>query len=380
MSHNLPPSGGGPDNRPQGGRPGGVPTPPWPGQGPSGAPQPGTPPYGGAQYGARPPYGTTPPPGGSLYGAPQYGGLPPAPSGPKGLAIAALACGIFAFVTAWIPVVNVAALIAGLAAVVLGIVALVKKTGGQVMAWFGTVLGLLGLLGALLMMFIFATLTATVARGPLSEPLKDYNADRNKEVSVQYVITTATPANVRYSTPTGSSELVVTKDTTQEFKAQAKDYLRISIDSSDSRETGAKVGCEILIDGQSVAKETGEGKSASSSCYYSKSFSRYSSEAPAKDVAVEFKVTANGKATATSRWSASGGSNSSTRYVELDKNTTSTVQAKDDGTISLTVRGTDFEAANPNFGCEILVDGKSVSKQQSTTAYGSARCTYSPVG
>jgi len=283
-------------------------------------------------------------------------------------------------VTAWIPVVNVAALIAGIAAVALGITALAKKTGGTVMAWFGAGLGLLGLLGALLMMFIVATLTASVANGPLSEPLKDYNEERNKEVSVQYVITTTTPANVRYSTPTGSSELVVTKDTTQEFKAQAKDYLRISVNSAASREPEAKVGCEILIDGQSVAKETGEGNSASSSCYYSKSFSRYSSEAPAKDITVEFKATANGKASVSSRWSASGGSNASNRYLEVDKDTTSTVQAKDDGTLSLTVRGTDFDAKDPNFACEILVDGKSVSKQQSTTPYGSARCTYTPAG
>ncbi|MFJ3957114.1 hypothetical protein [Arthrobacter sp. NPDC090010] len=386
MSNTTPSSGQEPERGKPGEQPGSTPQPPYPGQGSYGTPPPGAPQFGGNQYGGgqqgggqygTPQYGT---PG---YGAPGYGapGNPftPAPTGPKGLAIAALVCGIIAFATAWIPVINIVALIAGLIAIVLGIVSLAKKFNGKVMAGIGMGLGVLGLLGALLMITIFAALTSTVPRAPLgSDPLKSYNEERNKEVSVKYVVTTTGAADARYSTPTGSSDVTVSKDFTKEFTAKASDSFRVSANSADYKDANVKISCEIIIDGQSVSKETGEGKSASSSCYYYKSFSRYSTPKPSKDVTVEFKVTANGKADVDSRWSASGGSGSSSRALEVNKDTTTTVQAKSDGSLSLNVRGRDSETPNPSFGCEILVDGKSVSKQESTSVYGSARCTYRP--
>lgn len=350
-----------PGGAPYGGGPSGG-TPSYGGFG-SGGPGQGGPGYGGPGY------------GGPGYGAPQYGGLPPASSGPKGLAIAALICGIASLVFAWIPVVNVVALVAGLAAITLGVVSLVKKFGGTVMAWFGAGLGLVGVLGSILAMLAFAALTS-IAEGP--DPLKTYNEDRNKQVSVKYIVTTSTPTDVRWSTPTGTSEVSISKDQTTEFTAQAKDSLRISANPTSSSATDAKISCEIVVDGTTVAKETGEGKYASASCYYYKSFSRYTSPKPSKDVSVEFKVTTNGKASVNSRWSASGAQSSSNRYVEVDADSTSTVQAKSDGTITLTVRGEDRDNNSPAYGCEILVDGRSVSKQESNTPYGSARCTYTP--
>ncbi|MEZ2372566.1 hypothetical protein [Arthrobacter sp. RCC_34] len=351
---------------------------PRPGQAPGGAPYGGTPQYGGfgsggpGQGGA----GTGGPGyGGPGYGAPQYGGLPPASSGPKGLAIAALICGIASLVFAWIPIVNVLALVAGLAAITLGVVSLVKKFGGTVMAWFGAGLGLVGVLGSILAMLAFAALTSIADR---PDPLKTYNEDRNKQVSVKYIVTTSTPTDVRWSTPTGTSEVSISKDQTTEFTAQAKDSLRVSANPTSSSATDTKISCEIVVDGTTVAKETGEGKYAAASCYYYKLYSRYTSEKPSNDVSVEFKVTTNGKVSVNSRWSASGAQSSSSRYAEVGSDSTSTVQAKSDGTLSLTVRSEDREAASPAFGCEILVDGKSVSKQESNTAYGSARCTYTP--
>ncbi|WFR83899.1 hypothetical protein [Arthrobacter sp. Y-9] len=354
-----------------------------PGQAPGGAP------YGGSPSGGTPSYGGFgsggpgqggfgsggPGYGGPGYGAPQYGGPPPASSGPKGLAIAALICGIASLVFAWIPVVNVVALVAGLAAIALGVVSLVKKFGGTVMAWFGAGLGLVGVLGSILAMLAFAALTSIVDR---PDPLKTYTDDRNKQVSVKYIVTTTTPTDVRWYTPTGTSEVNVSKDQTTEFTAQGKDSLRVSAISTDSQAKDAKVTCEILVDGTSMAKETGEGKNATASCSYYRLYSRYSTEKPAKDVSVEFKVTTNGKVSADSRWSASNRQSSSNRSVEVDADSTNTVQAKADGTLTLTVRGQDPDAASPAYGCEILVDGKSVSKQESNTAYGQARCTYMP--
>lgn len=372
--------------QPQQGQP--QPSRPQPGQSYPGQPRPGQAP-GGAPYGGPQQYGGFgsggpgqggagsggPGYGGPGYGAPQYGGRPPASSGPKGLAIAALICGIASLVFAWIPIVNVLALVAGLAAIALGVVSLVKKFGGTVMAWFGAGLGLVGVLGSILAMLAFAALTSIADR---PDPLKTYNEDRNKQVSVKYIVTTTTPTDVRWSTPTGTSEVSISKDQTTEFTAQAKDSLRISANPTDSSATDAKITCEIVVDGTTVAKETGEGKYAAASCYYYKSFSRYTSEKTSNDVSVEFKVTTNGKVSVNSRWSASGAQSSSNRYVEVDADSTNTVQAKSDGTLTLTVRGEDRENNSPAYGCEILVDGKSVSKQESNTAYGSARCTYTP--
>ena len=418
MSHTNPPSGQGPDDRQSGDQPRNAPTPPYPGQANPGQPnpgqanpgqgnpgqpnpaqpspgqtypgqgypgqaRPGQAPGGGAPYGSTPQYGGFgsggpgqggPGYGGPGYGAPQYGGRPPA-SGPKGLAIAALICGIASLVFAWIPIVNILALVAGLAAIALGVVSLVKKFGGTVMAWFGAGLGLVGVLGSILALLAFAALTSITDR---PDPLKTYNDDRNKQVSVKYIVTTTTPTDVRWYTPTGTSEVNVSKDQTTEFTAQGKDSLRVSAISSDRQAKDAKVTCEILVDGTSVAKESGEGKNAIASCSYYKLYSRYTTEQPAKDVSVEFKVTANGKVAVDSRWSASNRQSSSNRYVEVDADSTNTVQAKADGTLTLTVRGQDPDAASPAYGCEILVDGKSVSKQESNTAYGQARCTYAP--
>lgn len=77
-----------------------------------------------------------------------YPGQAPFPGGQRpssGLAIAALVVGIISFVLAWIPVVNLVSILGGIAAVVLGVLALRKANrgvaGGKGMAIAGTVLG-----------------------------------------------------------------------------------------------------------------------------------------------------------------------------------------------------------------------------------------------
>ncbi|MCK6210800.1 DUF4190 domain-containing protein [Georgenia sp. EYE_87] len=77
-----------------------------------------------------------------------YPGQAPFPGGQRpssGLAIAALVVGIISFVLAWVPVVNFVSILGGIAAVVLGVLALRKANrgvaGGKGMAIAGTVLG-----------------------------------------------------------------------------------------------------------------------------------------------------------------------------------------------------------------------------------------------
>ncbi|WFR83565.1 DUF4190 domain-containing protein [Arthrobacter sp. Y-9] len=304
---------------------------------------------------------------------PQYGGPPPAPSGSKGLAIASLVCGAVSLFLAWVPAITVLALIAGLAAIVLGVVSLARRFGGKVMAWIGTGLGVLGVLGSVLALIVFATLSSSGL-----ERLKKFDEGQDRRVSVKYIVTTSTSTNVSFSTPTGDSEKTVSSDFTTEFTAQGKDLLDMTATPADRTAKDAKVTCEILVDGTSVAKESGDGKNAGAHCYHYRSYSSYRSEKPSKDVSVEFKATANSPVSVESGWSASGGQNSSSRTFAASTDSTTTVQAKADGLITLTVQSEDWEAKNPSFGCEILVDGKSVSKQQSNKATGFARCVYTP--
>lgn len=112
-------------------------------------PQYGQPPYGQPQYGQQPPYGQQPYgqpgyPGSGYYGEPRRG---------AGLAIAALVVGIFALLTCWTIIGGIGL---GLVALVLGIVAVgrSRKDGapGKGMAISGIVLGVLGIIAAIVML------------------------------------------------------------------------------------------------------------------------------------------------------------------------------------------------------------------------------------
>jgi hypothetical protein len=95
--------------------------------------------------------------------APTYAGQAgPFPGGPRpssGLAVAALVVGIISLVLAWIPVVNLVSILGGIAALILGIVALRKANrgvaGGKGMAVAGTVLGGVSLVLAIVVNVFF---------------------------------------------------------------------------------------------------------------------------------------------------------------------------------------------------------------------------------
>lgn len=138
-----------------------------------------TPESAGATPNEVPPY-TPSPHGQSQYGGPQqpyapnlqaqhpYGGYPPGqtPKSSSGLALTAFILGIAAFLLPWVPVLGV---MLGLAAVVVGIVALVKRQT-RWMALVGTILGSLGLITALIITLAFSSFMAgfdsTQAKAP----------------------------------------------------------------------------------------------------------------------------------------------------------------------------------------------------------------------
>lgn len=124
--------------------PGAVPTEAYTAGGYPGAPYPAGAPYAGAPY-AGAPYGGAP------YGGAPYGGVPVAPPNQpgKGLAITALVLGILGFLGALIPFGIFLAGLLLLAAVVLGIIALVRRAPGKPMAIAGIALGGLGLVAGI---------------------------------------------------------------------------------------------------------------------------------------------------------------------------------------------------------------------------------------
>ena len=120
---------------------------------------PGAPPYGatGQPYSEQP-YGAPAQPFGAPgqpYAVPGQQHYPPQPNrAANGLAVAALVVGILSILLAWIPVINIVAIIGGLVAVVLGALALnkIKKSGqgGKGLAIAGLILGALSVVAGIL--------------------------------------------------------------------------------------------------------------------------------------------------------------------------------------------------------------------------------------
>jgi len=84
----------------------------------------------------------------------------PAASGPgprrgRGLAIAALVVGIVAFLGAFIPFVDYVVFVPAVVAIVLGVVALVRRSAGRPMAWTGLVLGAVGLVLSIVLAVVY---------------------------------------------------------------------------------------------------------------------------------------------------------------------------------------------------------------------------------
>lgn len=141
-------------------------SPPAPGQG---YPQSSVPPYAQpappAQGYPGAPGGPGAPYGGAPYGGAPYGGAPMAPQGPgKGLAITGLVLGILGFLGALIPFGIFGAGLLLLAALVIGIIVLVKKRPGKGMGLTAVILGGLGLVAGIAITVAVSNLIADQVR------------------------------------------------------------------------------------------------------------------------------------------------------------------------------------------------------------------------
>lgn len=183
------------------------------------------------------------------YGYPQQ---PPAPRG-NGLGVAALVVGIVAIVVALIPLLGMVTFFLGPVAVILGVIGLFLKNRKKGMAITGIILGILAVI-------IAAIWTAALASG-----VEAVDKSLNEEHKVEYVVTTNGPANVTYWDGSGSSSKDIDKEWAKSFTTDSFSLTTLSV-TGDMMNESASVSCEVLIDGESVSKNTGEGSAAMASC------------------------------------------------------------------------------------------------------------------
>lgn len=209
----------------------------------------------GQPYGQQP-YGQQP------YG--QYG--PPQPS--KVLAIISLVTGALALLFSWLPVL---AWLLAAAAIVCGVIALVRKMGGKGLSITGIVLGavaaVIGVVVLIIAMAVVSSIEKTTGKSldELKSSVASASAAANAEHTVQYKVTTGGPAKVSYVDANGSSNEEITAAWTKEFTDPGYVFGSVSV-TADGTDKAAQVTCEIIIDGKSVSKKSATGAYAAAYC------------------------------------------------------------------------------------------------------------------
>lgn len=171
----------------------------------------------------------------------------------NGLGVAALVVGIVAAAFSIIPLVGMVAFFLGPVAILLGIIAFFLKNRKKGMAITGFILGVVS-------MIVAGMVTAGV-----SAAAKSIDESINAEHTVDYIVTTSGPASISYWTPGGSSTEDVTTEWKKSITSKEFSFTSLSVSGSYS-DAAAAVSCEILIDGKSAGKNTGNGKGARASC------------------------------------------------------------------------------------------------------------------
>lgn len=171
----------------------------------------------------------------------------------NGLGVAALVVGIAAASLAVIPLLGMVAFFLGPVAIILGIIAVLLKNRKKGMAIAGTILGVVSLIVAGLM-------TAAISAG-----VDAIDESINAEHTIEYVVTTTGPAGVSYWTGGGSSTEDITADWKKSITSTEINITSLTV-HGDFSDASASVSCEILVDGKSIAKNTGSGAGALASC------------------------------------------------------------------------------------------------------------------
>ncbi|KHL01003.1 MmpS family transport accessory protein [Sinomonas humi] len=202
-------------------------------------------------------------PGSPTQQQPFYGTPQPRPS--AALAIVSLVLGAIAILFSFMPVVNVVTFILAVAAFVCGLIALIRKLGGKAMAIIGLVLAAIAVIIAIIVDVIVAAAIGSAAN-EASKSIASYSAQASAQHAIEYKITTNGAASVNYWTPNGTSQATVSSAWTKDVTSTGFTSALVSVTSSDFQNASASVSCEIIIDGKSVAKNTGSGAGAMASC------------------------------------------------------------------------------------------------------------------
>lgn len=170
----------------------------------------------------------------------------------NGFGTAALVLGIISIVFSIIPVVGFIAFILGPLALIFGAIGVTRKFTKKGTSITGLVLGALSIIIA-----IIVTAVLAAAANSVSETL-------NKEHKIEYVVTTTGPAKVSYWNGDGSSNEDIAADWKKDVTATGFGISSLTVTGDFL--SGSSVTCEILVDGQSVSKNSGSGTGAMASC------------------------------------------------------------------------------------------------------------------
>lgn len=171
----------------------------------------------------------------------------------NGAGVAALVVGIVAAALAVIPLLGMVAFFLGPVAIILGIIGLLLKNRKKGMAIAGAILGVISLIVAGMM-------TAAISAG-----VDAVDKSINAEHTVEYIATTTGPAGVSYWTGGGSSNEDITAEWRKTITSSDINITSLTV-TGDFSDASASVGCEILVDGKSIAKNTGSGAGAMATC------------------------------------------------------------------------------------------------------------------
>jgi hypothetical protein len=167
----------------------------------------------------------------------------------NGFGITALVLGIVAVVSSFIPVLGMGAFILGPLAIIFGIVGIIRKGRKRGTSIAGLVLGV----AAIIIAAIVTALTASFV-DEVSKSVDESSA----EVSVEYIATVNKgEATVTYGAMDGTSDATITEDWSETDTMTGFDAATLVV-TGDFTTEGQEVSCELKINGESVAKNSGE--------------------------------------------------------------------------------------------------------------------------
>lgn len=179
----------------------------------------------------------------------------------NGLVIAALVCGVIALLLSFMPFIGLVSVLIGAAAIITGVLGL-RRGQSKGMSIAGIVTGALGLLISIAVTALtVAAVSAAVQEG--GSALSSIGASRSSEANAPHEVELRATvdqgdATVNYWIGGSSSDQDITAEQISVTDSvTGSETLSISV-TEDLTDTGSQnVTCEILVDGRSVAKETG---------------------------------------------------------------------------------------------------------------------------